>query len=227
MKLLLKDKGLVSERYLRQTIYFMEYCRRDAKMSYLLFCIQTHLITLWSKHAFIKKAPFIKEPFLKKFSLDGVPPLDAHKLEKLLLQLDQFGYIKYYPAESPDQPDRFTMIQLLKTRAYPQIEWKGKTFRGIKSLKKYMQLNASLAIDERGLKMADNDSSSPFAPSLKQVKDLFAQYDCPSKNAVEFYRYYQNNDWIRAGKTMHNWVKVARLWIERAKINAADDQLKT
>lgn len=227
MKLFLKDKGLVSERHLRQAIYFMEYSRRDPNMSHVLFCIQMHLIALWCKYAFIKKVPFDKKWFLEKFGPEEFPSLNGQQLNESLMKLDQIGYIKYYPAEGPDESDRFTMILLLKVRAYPQIVWKGNTFRGIKSLKKHMQLSLPLAIDNQGLKIADSVTSSPFAPSLKQIKDLFKEYKYPLNEAVEFYRHHQYNDWIQVGKTIRNWKRSAHQWMKKAQRRSATDQLKT
>ena len=60
-------------------------------------------------------------------------------------------------------------------------------------------------------------SEISIPPSIDEVKEFFLESESTSKEAENFFNYFESNGWLVGGKAkMKNWKAAARNWISRS-----------
>lgn len=199
------DNRLIAEKLIRQTLNFWGWTRQDDRLHTDHIIIYQALLSLWSKYSFSKKFPIITEDIMLTC---GIRVVDD--ISQFLSELEEFGYILYFPANKIGDVDRISIVRLTKKRSYISIEWKGKVYGALKSLKASIAKRHDFLAGMMGRAPLETMKSSPFAPTISNVKEYFRRYDYPQTEALLFFRYQQFTSWEIEDES---WETAAHLWM--------------
>lgn len=199
------NKGLIAEKYIRQSLNFWGWTREDDRLHTDHIIIYQELLSLWSKYAFDKKFPVIKEDLMLTCGIKL-----ASDIPQFLHELEEFGYIQYFPADKIGDIDRICIVRLTKKRSYIGIEWKGKVYGAIKVLKASIAKRYDFLSSIMGRAPMQSLCVSPFAPTITDVRSHFSRYHYPAAEAVLFFRYQQFTSWDIENES---WETAAHLWM--------------
>lgn len=225
--------------FINQLKCFFRKASEDDRLNCSHVSMYVALFLFWNKN-FWRNPISIARSEIMKLSKIGAK-VTYHKC---LRELDDYGYLRYFPSNDSLKGSTVHMIKFETTdkasHGQPNIKSETSAKHAVVPFKNDLNLLNIKNKEDDSLQFSNNEQENKFkinneaadpkkikgkrqrnelikTPDIKEIKEFFLVNNQTEVDADKFFNYYESNGWKIGGKSpMKNWKAAARNWILRS-----------